>query len=113
MFVNINDLSINLIDSINPFQRAYEVMSKQLTAPVLKVIQNTIADKKLNMSIEEAVILYKGPYQEYKKKYAEAPSLNHPDPKIRRLAQAINVIKNFKIRKEMGLDYEPSIKKGK
>ncbi len=113
LFVNINDLSINLIDSINPFQRAYEVMSKQLTAPVLKVIQNTIADKKLNMSIEEAVILYKGPYQEYKKKHTEAPSLNHPDPKIRRLAQAINVIKNFKIRKEMGLDYESSIKKGK
>lgn len=111
-FVNINDLSINLIDSINPFQRAYEVMSKQLTAPVLKVIKNTIAEKKINMTIEEAVILFKGPYQEYRKKHISPPSLTDPDPKIVRLAQALNVIKNYKIRREMGLDYEPSIKKG-
>lgn len=112
MFVNINELSINLIDSINPFQRAYEVMSKQLTAPVLKVIQNTIAEKKMNMTIEEAVILFKGPYQEYKKRNVGLPSLNDPDPKIKRLAQAIVVLKNYKVRMELGLNYEPSIKKG-
>lgn len=111
-FVNINDLSINLIDSINPFQRAYEVMSKQLTAPVLKIIQNTIAEKKMNMTIEEAVILFKGPYQEYRKTHTTPPSLTDPDPKIARIAQGLNVIKNYKIRKEMGLDYQPSIKKG-
>ena len=29
-FINIDDLSIDLIDKINPFQRAYEIMSKNL-----------------------------------------------------------------------------------
>lgn len=110
-FINIDQLSISLIDTINPFQRAYEIMSKEVTAPVLKVIQDTIAEKKMPMTIEEAVILYKGPYQMYKQSHANPPSLNDPDPKVQRLAQAINVIKNFKIRKEMGLDYEPSIKR--
>ena len=47
----------------------------------------------------------------YKQSHVNPPSLNDPDPKVQRLAQAINVIKNFKIRKEMGLDYEPSIKR--
>ena len=110
-FINIDQLSISLIDTINPFQRAYEIMSKEITAPVLKVIQDTIAEKKMPMTIEEAVILFKGPYQMYKQSHVNPPSLNDPDPKVQRLAQAINVIKNFKIRKEMGLDYEPSIKR--
>lgn len=110
-FINIDQLSISLINTINPFQRAYEIMSKEVTAPVLKVIQDTIAEKKMPMTIEEAVILYKGPYQMYKQSRANPPSLNDPDPKVQRLAQAINVIKNYKIRKEMGLDYEPSIKR--
>ena len=111
-FININELSINLIDSINPFQRAYEIMSKHITAPILKVIQNTIAEKRMPMTIEEAVILYKGPYQLYKQKQPLPPSLNNPDPKIQRLAQALNVIKNYKIRKEMGLDFESTYNKG-
>lgn len=110
-FINIDQLSISLIDTINPFQRAYEIMSKEITAPVLKVIQDTIAEKKMPMTIEEAVILFKGPYQMYKQSHVNPPSLNDPDPKVQRLAQAINVIKNYKIRKEMGLDYEPSIKR--
>jgi hypothetical protein len=109
-FININDLSISMIDRINPFQRAYEIMSKEITAPVLKVIQDTIAERKMPMTIEEAVVLYKGPYQEYRTSHPALPSLNDPDPRVQRLAQAINVIKNYKIRKEMGLDYEPSRK---
>ena len=37
-FINIDKLSINLIDGINPFQRAYEVLSKTVDAPTLKII---------------------------------------------------------------------------
>ena len=31
-FVNVKDLDIDLIDSINPFQLAYEIMSKSVDA---------------------------------------------------------------------------------
>lgn len=45
--INIDQLSINLIDTINPFQRAYEVLSKQVDAPTLKIIQDTMAEQNM------------------------------------------------------------------
>ena len=48
-FINIDNLSINLIDTINPFQRGYEILSKSVTAPVLKVVQNVIEESKIDM----------------------------------------------------------------
>lgn len=105
-FVKVKDLSISLIDSINPFQRCYEIMSRDITAPVLKVIQDTIADRRMNMTTEEAVILYKGAFQEYKAAHdGKYPSLQDPDPNVRRLAEAFNYLKHLKIRREMGLEY--------
>ena len=41
-FVNIDDLHINMIDRVNPFQKAFEVLSKNVTANLLKTIQDTI-----------------------------------------------------------------------
>lgn len=54
-FVNIDDLSINLIDSVNPFQRAFEVMSKSVTPSVLRIIQDQIAATRVEFSEEEAL----------------------------------------------------------
>ena len=34
-FVNIDDLHIDLIDTVNPFQRAFEILSKSVTKQVL------------------------------------------------------------------------------
>ena len=65
-FINIDDLNINLIESVNPFQRAYEIMSNEIDAPVLKVIQDAIADKKINMSIDEAKKIYLTVFQEWR-----------------------------------------------
>ena len=64
-FINIDKLSINLIDTINPFQRAYEVISKSVDAKTLKIIQDTIAEQKYDMTLEQAIILFKGPLKEY------------------------------------------------
>ena len=41
-FINVKDLDIDLIDSINPFQLAYEIMSKSVDADVLKRIHGAI-----------------------------------------------------------------------
>ena len=107
-FINIDKLSINLIDTINPFQRAYEVLSKTVDAPTLKVIQDTIAEQKFDMSLENAITLFKGPLKEWITEHNGAtPSLNDPNPKTRELACALQMMKNLKIRKMMGLDYEP------
>ena len=58
-FVKIEDLHIELIDSVNPFQHAFEILSKNVTAQVLHVIQNTIDGIKIDMTDEEAVIQYR------------------------------------------------------
>ena len=41
-FINVKDLDIDLIDSVNPFQLAYEIMSKSVDADVLKRIHGAI-----------------------------------------------------------------------
>lgn len=107
-FINIDKLSINIIDTINPFQRAYEILSKQVNAGMLKVIQDTIAEQKYDMSLEEAIFLFKGPLKQYiVANNGQLPDINHPNLKVQRLAQAYLKIKNQKIRKEMGLEYDP------
>ena len=106
-FINIDKLSINLIDTINPFQRAYEVISKSVDAKTLKVIQDTIAEQKYDMTMEQAITLFKGPLKEWVTEHdGRVPSVDDPDPKVRELAVAYQKIKNEKIRHMMGLDYE-------
>ena len=106
-FINIDKLSINLIDGINPFQRAYEVISKSVDAKTLKIIQDTIAEQKYDMTLEQAIMLFKGPLKEYVAAHdGKIPSVDHPDPKVRELAIAFQKIKNEKIRHMMGLNYE-------
>ena len=106
-FINIDQLSINLIDTINPFQRAYEVISKSVDAKTLKIIQDTIAEQKYEMTLEQAIALFKGPLKEYVAAHnGKVPSVEDPDPKVRELAVAFQKIKNEKIRHMMGLNYE-------
>ena len=42
-FINIDDLHIDLIDEINPFQKAFEILSKSVTTDVLKLIQESLS----------------------------------------------------------------------
>lgn len=106
-FINIDKLTINLIDTINPFQRAYEVISKSVDAKTLKVIQDTIAEQKYDMTLEQAITLFKGPLKDYVAAHdGKVPSIDDPDLKVRELAIALQKIKNLKQRKLSGLEYE-------
>lgn len=94
-FIEINKLSINLIDSINPFQRAYEMLSKSLTPEVLKTVQFAIEEQRIDMTIEEAVLLIKNYLPKYREEHNGAvPSVNDAEPLNRRIAQAIAYISN-------------------
>lgn len=104
-FINIDKLSINLIDTINPFQRAYEVISKTVDAKTLKLIQDTIAEQKYDMTLEQAIILFKGPLKVYVAEHdGKIPSMDDPDPKVRELAVAYAKILNQKRRQLSGLE---------
>ncbi len=94
-FVNIDDLHIDLIDRVNPFQKAFEILSKSVTTKVLKVIQETIEATRIKMTSEEAVILWPK-IIEFKKMHDREPSLNAVGPQERRMAECIVYLKEEK-----------------
>lgn len=94
-FVNIEELHIDLIDSINPFQKAFEILSKSVTTKVLKIIQDTIEATRIKMDFEEAKILWPK-IVEFKKMYDKEPGLNANDPLERRMAECIIYLKEEK-----------------
>ena len=95
-FVNIEELHIDLIDRVNPFQKAFEVLSKSVTAKLLKVIQETIDAGRLQMSDEEAVILYRDKIGPFFKTHGREPKINSNDPLERRMAEALVYLRNKK-----------------
>ena len=96
-FIDLDKLSINLIDSINPFQRAYEILSKSLTPEVLRTIQDTIDAQREDMTKEEAVILYKKYLPKYREEHGGAlPTVHDPDPTAKRIAVAIAFLRKLK-----------------
>ena len=108
-FINIDKLSINLIDSINPFQRAYEVLSKSVDATTLKIIQDTIAEQKFDLTLEQAISIFKGPLKQYVAEHnGQVPDMSNPDPKVKEMAAALQMIKNLKTRQMAGMEYEES-----
>lgn len=54
-FVDIEEININLIDSINPFQKAFEIMSKNVDTSVLRTIQDAITASKVEVTEAEAL----------------------------------------------------------
>jgi predicted helicase len=97
-FVNIDDIHIDLIDTINPFQRAFEILSKNVTTSVLRAIQDTIAVTKNELTEQEVIILWPK-VKEWKTRTGEEPSLQSHDPKEQRLAQALAYLRDAKRKK--------------
>lgn len=93
-FVNIEDLHINMIDKVNPFQKAFEVLSKSVTANLLKTIQETIDASRIIMTDEEAVILYRDKIPAFMQKYQREPNIHSNDPQEKRMAEAVVYLKN-------------------
>lgn len=98
-FVNIDELSINLIDSVNPFQRAFEVMSKSVTPSVLRIIQDQIAATRIEFTEEEALALFPK-VQTWVKVNGRRPDVRAEDPNEKRLATALLFLQKLKQQRE-------------
>lgn len=97
-FVDIDDIHIDLIDRINPFQKAFEILSKSVTTKVLKVIQDHIESTRIKMDFEEAKILWPK-IQNFVKMYEREPNLKSNDPLEKRMAECIIYLKEEKRKK--------------
>jgi len=98
-FINLDDLNIDLINSINPFQQAFEILSKQVTTGVLKIIQEAIQATRIKMDFEEASILWPK-IQEFIKTHGRQPDINSADGKEKRMAECIIYLKEEKRKKD-------------
>lgn len=97
-FVNIDDIHIDLIDTVNPFQKAFEILSKNVTTSILKSIQDTINITKIEMTEEEAIASWEA-IKRWKTNTGKAPDINSYDSKEQRLAQALLILQEAKRRK--------------
>lgn len=87
-FICIDNLDIDLIDAVNPFHGAYEILSKQVTTSMLKTIQEAVSATKSQVSEEEAVILYPK-IKKFTADHGRKPSLNSSDPIEVRYAEVL------------------------
>ncbi|MEA2100835.1 MAG: DEAD/DEAH box helicase [Campylobacterota bacterium] len=94
-FINIDDLHIDLINSVNPFQKAYEILSKQVTPNVLKLIQDSIELTRIKMTQEEAIVLYPK-VQIFHKEHNKLPNIKSQNANEKRLAEAILFLNELK-----------------
>lgn len=85
-FVNIEKLNIDLIAKINPFQGAYEILSKTVNAPMLKTIQDMVVTNRSGVTEEEALLLWPN-LNSFIEETGMKPSLTSNDPYEKRLAE--------------------------
>ena len=91
-FINIEKLNIDLISAINPFQGAYEILSKSVTASMLKTIQDMVTSNRSGVSEEEAVLLWPN-VQEFVASHKMEPSPMSNDPYERRLGEVLAFVR--------------------
>jgi hypothetical protein len=94
-FINIEELDIDLIDAVNPFQQAFEVLSKSITPKVLKAIRDRISAFKVDMTDDEAAMLWPK-INGFVRAMQREPSLDALDPHERRLAEALAYLRQAK-----------------
>jgi hypothetical protein len=100
-FVNIDDIHIDLIDKVNPFQKAFEILSKSVTTQVLKLIDEHIQSTKFEMTEEEAILLWPKIKEWVKNNRGEQPNIQAFDHKEKRMAEALVFLRELKRKKAL------------
>jgi hypothetical protein len=93
--MDVKDLDIDLIDSINPFGEAYSILSKAMTEERLREIQAIVEQKRIAITPEEAQELAKRAVI-FKRERGKLPSLTAADPWERRMAEGAKAFVRYK-----------------
>lgn len=86
--MDVRELDIDMIDSINPFGDAYSILAKTMSEDSLKQVAGIIAGKKASLTHEEARDLATRAIR-FKQERGRLPSLTASDPWERRMAEGI------------------------
>ncbi|MDU8986722.1 DEAD/DEAH box helicase [Ligilactobacillus animalis] len=97
-FINVDQLDINLIESINPFQRAYDVMSQDIDSNTLRIIERSIDAHKYDFTDDELVQLYKNA-KVFVIENGRHPSKESNNEEEVRMAYALAKIEELRVRR--------------
>ncbi len=92
--MDVRELDVDLIDSINPFSAAYSVLAKTMTEESLKGLARIIAGRRVQMDEEEANALLKKAVN-FKRERGRNPDLNSTDPWERRIAEGMTFMQRI------------------
>lgn len=90
--MDVRDLDVDLIDSINPFQSAYSIMSINMDAKSLTQLKAVISSKKIELTYEEARTLALRA-REFMKERGRPPSATSTDAWERKMAEGVEALK--------------------
>lgn len=94
-FINVDRLNVDLIREVNPFRDAYEVLSKNVDAPLLKAIQDYVQADRIQMTENEAAMLWPR-INEFVRTNNRMPDKDSDDPLEKRMGEALIYIRNKK-----------------
>ena len=95
---DVRDLDVDLIDSINPFQSAYVILSKTMDEKTLRQLQTVISNKKLSIPYEEARTLALRA-MEFKRERGKPPSTSSTDAWERKMAEGVAALARYAAKK--------------
>ena len=93
--MDVRELDIDLIDSINPFGEAYAILAKTMNEESLKQVAAVIAGKRTTVTPEDAKDLAIRAFR-FKKERGRVPSLTAADAWERRMAEGAAAFMRFK-----------------
>ncbi|MDE0411412.1 MAG: DEAD/DEAH box helicase, partial [Gammaproteobacteria bacterium] len=87
--MDVRDLNIDLIDSINPFGNAYAILAKTMSAESLAQVAAVITAKKTQLTLDEARDLARRA-RRFKQERGRLPLVTSQDPWEKRMAEGVS-----------------------
>lgn len=97
-FINVRDIDIELIDSVNAFRERFEVASKSLDTTILANVQSAMISCRTSITEAEALLLWPR-IKAFRAQEGREPNPHAQDALEQRMAEALAWIKNQKARK--------------
>ncbi|MGR3608713.1 MAG: DEAD/DEAH box helicase [Sulfitobacter sp.] len=97
-FINVREIDVDLIDSVNAFQERFEVASKSLDAQLLQHVQSAMVAIRVAMTEGEARTLWPR-IKAFRAAEGREPNLNAPDALEKRMAEALAWLKAQKAKR--------------
>jgi hypothetical protein len=98
---DVRELNVDLIDSINPFGEAYNILAKTMNEERLRQVQSAIAGRRVQLTPDEARDLAKRALK-FKNERGRLPSITSQDAWERRMAEGVAFLARMKQEKNNG-----------